>query len=119
MANTSTIVGKIGGYESFLVYLQVLLTGNYANPEVLDLTAVLDPSGILPEGFFENPSIGGIFSENLNGYWAEVTPGTALNNWTITIYSAAGTKLPAEAYATPGIVSPENSIILQIPRRNM
>ena len=121
MANFASIIGDVKGNGNVLMFISVLLTGNYADPEVIDLSAVADPGGNVPEGFFENPSFGGVFSARINGYQAELVPGTALNNWNLVIYSAPNTKLAAGAYngGGVGIVAPENQVILAIPRRNM
>lgn len=119
MANTTALVNTLPNAKNVVMLVQVLLTGSYANPEVIDLTQLSDAAGEVPEGFFELVTLGGIFGENLNGYWAEFIPGTALNNCQLVIYSAAGAKIGAVTYASLGIVSPENQVILQIPRRNM
>lgn len=72
-------------------------SGNYASPEPIDLTALTNP------GFLPNALPGAlpdkIMATNAPlGYTAELTPGAALDNFTMKVYKGGVELTPAEAY---------------------
>lgn len=108
---------RLGG--DVLLLVLCTLSGNYpaaAAGETIDLTTVTNTLGKDIEGFFENPSAGGIFNASLGGYDAALIPGTTLSNWKLHIWTSGGTELAAGAY--PAAITGGN-LIFQFLRRLM
>lgn len=120
MASANSIQDVLLAAPNAELILQHLLTGLYTvGGETVDLTALADNPGAVPEGFFENPLYGGVFAKQLNGYLVELIPGTALNNWKLKVFTVPGTEMGAVTYASLGMTSPNNVVYSQFLRRNM
>jgi hypothetical protein len=119
MANALNVLNapRIGG--DVLLLISCVLSGSYpaaAAGETIDLTTVTNTAGKDIEGFFENPSAGGVWNASLGGYDAALIPGTLLTNWKLHIWTSGGTELAAGAY--PAAISGGN-LVLQFLRRLM
>ena len=119
MANLLTVTNEPSA-KDVLMIVTAALTGSLASGvETLDLTTIQNLTGHNFDGFFENPSFGGIVNKNVNGYECELVAGTALNNWQLVFYTAPGTKAGSVTYASLGITTPENVVTLMFLRRLM
>jgi hypothetical protein len=107
--------------KDVLMFIQALLTGSFpaGGFEAIDLTTVQNLTGHNFDGFFENPSVGGVFSATTNGYTVQLVPGSTLSNWELIVYTAPGVVAGNVTYASLGIASPENVVILEFVRRLM
>lgn len=102
------------------IFVQATFSGNYGAPagagdalNLLPYQAGVNPGGITDPnnlGFIGPNGPGpldvppGIFSENLGGYYIEITPGTTLQNTMVRVYNPGGAELVQNA-AYPGAVT--------------
>lgn len=100
MAITPTVLRIDNKQKRIERVIQLVLTGSYTTGgDTLDLTKlVAGPGGSMEAVLFHrNPDIYGI-KHFPQGYFAELIPGNALNNWLLKIYTANLTELTQAAY---------------------
>lgn len=97
--------------------LQLTLSGNYTTGgDTLDLTKVVGGTLGSMEAvqFHRNPDIYGV-KHMPQGYFAELIPGSGLNNWLFKIYTANVTELAQAAY--PGPLAASTTILIELEEK--
>lgn len=103
-----------GTYESIL--LSLAFSGSYpTGGDTLDFTSIINTQALadVPSPT-QLPICVDKTEQSMDGYYAEVVKGSALNNWKLRVWQPGGTEYAAGAYGAPFTNSPAAQVFLRL-----
>jgi hypothetical protein len=125
MAVAVTLTDYTPGIRNSTQFFQLVFSGNYGGTTVgdtVDFNTASNPNGLdLEPGIAGNPPEGvpAIYSESLGGGYVQFVPNPATPGvFTVLVYEAGGTEVPAGAYPS-NFTAASSQVIVTLKKKSV